>query len=514
MKGIKPAGKIAILIFIAIIVFAVYKTVAGKGGKPGSGPDPEGGILGRPLRVGVVYWPGYAGGIVANGGFAPNKESIFWKKYQLKVEFVDIEDPDAANKAFAKGGPDGVDIVWSTVDYWANNYSNLAKGGLKAKAIMQVDWSQGGDAIVADSSIKRAEDLAGKKIAIVKYTPSHWLLESCISRLSSISPEDQKRIMTDLVDCPGEAEARDAFTQKKVPACVIWEPFVTEALKNRPGSHVLITSAQASHTIADLMVAQDSFIQSHPDVVQAFVSGWMEGAEEANRDTAKAVKLLMDNEPPYKAAGEDATRDGLSKVRLATIADNTEMFGLDGKQTPAFDRIYKDSGEAWLRRQYITNLVAVADAKNDNFVRQYYATNPPPPPPPPVDPDGTVLWNQKKLIPLGTKHVTINFPPGVGALDASACAALDKNVVSVIKDFAGAYFRIEGNTDNIGSRDDNVRLSLRRAQAVVDYLGTKGIDKKHLIPAGNGPDKPIASNGSDAGRAQNRRTDIVAFKRN
>src|SRR5579862_2278314 len=291
---IKPLGKLVIFILILGSVIGVYRWWGGRAGGTGAGPNSavsgDQGLLGRPLRVGVVYWPGYTGGIFANKGFHPNKDCIFWNNHKLLVEFVDIEDPDQANKAFAKGGPDGVDIVWSTVDYWANNSSSLAKQGLKAKAVMQVDWSQGGDAIVTDDSIRRVEDLAGKKIALVQFTPSHWLLEYNISN-SSLSPDEQKRIMTNLVNSDSEEAARDAFDANRVPACVIWEPFVSEALKKRPGSHVLVSSATAAHLIADIMVAQDSFIKDHADVVQAFVAGWMDGAIEANRYQDKAVKL-------------------------------------------------------------------------------------------------------------------------------------------------------------------------------------------------------------------------------
>ncbi|MDQ3747223.1 MAG: hypothetical protein M3444_22865, partial [Acidobacteriota bacterium] len=132
---------------------------------------------GRPLRVGIVTWPGYAGGLVANNGFKPNHDCIFFNKYGLEVEFLLMEDIDVRNKAFAKGGADGVDIVWSTVDFWANELPSFLGDGVKARAIMQVDWSRGGDAIVVDPSIKRIEDLKGKTVSLATQTPSDWLLE-------------------------------------------------------------------------------------------------------------------------------------------------------------------------------------------------------------------------------------------------------------------------------------------------------------------------------------------------
>src|SRR5436305_1051096 len=63
-----------------------------------------GGLLGRPLRVGIRTWPGYAGGIVANNGFKPNMDSIYYRQYNLCVEFMLIEDVDTRAKALARGG--------------------------------------------------------------------------------------------------------------------------------------------------------------------------------------------------------------------------------------------------------------------------------------------------------------------------------------------------------------------------------------------------------------------------
>ena len=66
-------------------------------------------------------------------------------------------------------------------------------------------------------------------------------------------------------------------------AAVVWEPDVTEALQKRPGSHILVSTQSATNLIADLMVAREDFIKQYPDVIRAFVKGWLEGTEEANQ---------------------------------------------------------------------------------------------------------------------------------------------------------------------------------------------------------------------------------------
>jgi NitT/TauT family transport system substrate-binding protein len=194
-----PLGKFVALALVVLLGAAgAWWWLHDRGSNSPTVPTDCEGLLGRPLRVGVVTWPGYAGGIVANNGFKPNKDSIYYKKHNLCVQFMLMEDVDARSKAFARGGKDGVDIVWSTVDFWANELPGFLKSGVKARAVMQVDWSRGGDAIVADNSIKRIEDLYQKKISLALFTPSHWLLEYNIQN-SSLDEAQQNQIVKALV---------------------------------------------------------------------------------------------------------------------------------------------------------------------------------------------------------------------------------------------------------------------------------------------------------------------------
>jgi len=68
---------------------------------------------------------------------------------------------------------------------------------------------------------------------------------------------------------------------------------------------------------------------------------------------------------------------------------------------------------------------------------------------------------------------------------------------------------VEGHTDSVGSDAYNQKLSERRAQAAVDYLVSQGVDASRLQPTGYGESKPMASNDTADGRAQNRRVDLV-----
>jgi NitT/TauT family transport system substrate-binding protein len=115
----------------------------------------------------------------------------------------------------------------------------------------------------------------------------------------------------------------------------------------------------------------------------------------------------------------------------------------------------------------------------------------------------------KNLEAIASKPVSINFRSGEHALDENAKYIIDKEFVEIAKAFANARIRIEGNTDDVGSRAANVELSKRRAQAVATYLSKEhNMPANRLIIVGNGPDKPIAENTSAEGKAKNRRTDF------
>jgi OOP family OmpA-OmpF porin len=73
--------------------------------------------------------------------------------------------------------------------------------------------------------------------------------------------------------------------------------------------------------------------------------------------------------------------------------------------------------------------------------------------------------------------------------------------------------RIEvgGHTDNVGNDAANQKLSEQRANAVREFLIAKGIDGTRIVAKGYGETKPIATNETEEGRAQNRRTEVTVL---
>lgn len=81
-------------------------------------------------------------------------------------------------------------------------------------------------------------------------------------------------------------------------------------------------------------------------------------------------------------------------------------------------------------------------------------------------------------------------------------------VALVLKKYNQTIVDVNGHTDSVGSDSYNYGLSQRRAGSVASYLGAQGVDQRRFAINGYGKTQPIASNDTEAGRAQNRRVEI------
>lgn len=103
----------------------------------------------------------------------------------------------------------------------------------------------------------------------------------------------------------------------------------------------------------------------------------------------------------------------------------------------------------------------------------------------------------------------IVFDTGKSALKPESEEQL-REISALLKDRPTLKIHVVGHTDNVGDLNKNMDLSKRRAQAVVDALTSKhGVAKARLNAAGVGSLVPIESNDTEAGRARNRRVDLV-----
>ncbi|MBO6937670.1 MAG: OmpA family protein [Deltaproteobacteria bacterium] len=102
----------------------------------------------------------------------------------------------------------------------------------------------------------------------------------------------------------------------------------------------------------------------------------------------------------------------------------------------------------------------------------------------------------------------VNFETSSARIDRGSYPRLDR-VVEYLEHKPDARIRVSGHTDNVGNPRANQRLSEQRAQAVREYLVSKGIAGDRIEAVGYGDTQPLASNDSDEGRARNRRIEAI-----
>ena len=421
--------------------------------------------LNRPIKVAIVLWGGYAGGIMANGGLAPNKDSVFSKDFGVQVEMLQIDDFTKSRDAFRAGGDrGGVDIMWSTVDAYALEYGGLAR--LNPKAILQYDWSRGGDAIAVDASIKSVKDLKGKKLACAEATPSHYFALYVLTQ-GGLTNRDVDWKFTD-----SAVDAANVFKANQVDAAVSWSPDVYVAARERTGGHILASTKEATNLIADIFVARGDFLEQHPEDVRRFVGGWLRGVEMVRKNPDRTAVLLQKSLSGVNTL-EDA-KGMLDDVKLPDYSENRAFFNPQGSLVN-YQSIYQTAQNIWRKIGKISQVVPGYQTVDTRFLEgaaEYF------PQAVAAKPEFEFTAPSKpRAEAILTKTVSIYFPSGSSNLDENAKAVLDTQVVDLAATFGGAYMRIAGNTDNVGNADANQRLSRARADAVARYLVSKGFER-------------------------------------
>ena len=150
---------------------------------------------------------------------------------------------------------------------------------------------------------------------------------------------------------------------------------------------------------------------------------------------------------------------------------------------------------------------------------------PPPPPPPPVapppPPPAPVVAPPAApavvpVVPPAPVSEKVQFESGANFdFDKSVIKPADQakltDLVDKSKAVALEVMVVTGHTDSVGTNAYNQRLSIRRADAVKNFLAGKGVEKNRIYTEGKGETSPTADNTTADGRAKNRRVSVEAF---
>ena len=487
----------------------------------------------NPLKVSIVSFHGYAPGLLANGKSLKTTSDSIYARTGLNVEFIIQDDIPTLSTIFEAGT---AQCAWRTSDFWAQEQPNLRNAGHDGRAVMIVDNTQGADAVLtADPSVQRIEDLAGKSIALLQFTPSHGMVIDALEN-SSLSAKKRESVKFVYINAEeGTAGVRAALESGSVEAAALWDPDLSLALRNTKGARTIYSTKTATNLIYDVMVCDKRFLDKEENVpvFQKFVSGWMEGVTAAKANPDDAVDALIKTEEFFtllaKQEGNAFVKGLFSNIVWTGVAENARAQGLAGgtdhysRVYQRFDQIYRAAGalanpkspvipaqESFDYRFIKTLLAGDAKAQSSAAGSEFQYSD--------AARESAVATKEASV----TKPVMVNFLTGAADINKRSQQVIDKEMVPFIENNGGAYFVLSGNTDSTGSAATNNALSQRRAQAVAAYLAREWeIDPKRIKIVGNGSSAPLCNEADPAAegvsledcRAMNRTTRLAVLSR-
>ena len=493
-------------------------------------PAPPPGVSGKVLKVSLVSFHGYAPALVANGNSLTTQPGSIYAAKGANIQFVIQDDIPTLSTIFESGA---AQCAWRTSDFWAQEQPNLRNAKLDARAVMIVDNTQGADAVIArDPQVRAIEDLAGRSVALLQYTPSHGMLIDAIEN-SSLSARKKESVKTVFINAEeGTAGVRAALESGNVDAAVLWDPDLALALRNVKGAHVVYSTKTATNLIFDVMVC-DSRVLATADgqsMVQKFVEGWMEGVAAARTNPDSAVDALVKTQEFFKLLadkeGKPFIKGLFGNLVWTGVEDNARILGLAGGPNH-YERVYRRFDEIYRKAGALANpnspVIAPQDSFDYRFIKALLARDKPAvaaAAKPAESFSQTALQEATRTAAIVTKPVTVGFSSGSAELSKRAQKTVDQEMVPFIENNGKAYFEVSGNSDSTGSREANLRISAARARAVVDYLATQWeFPRERFKIVGNGPDHPLCDEtkpGSEGVsleecRAMNRTTRVAVF---
>jgi len=246
-----------------------------------------------PLSVGMTTWVGY-------GLLHLAAEKGFFKNHGVDVALTTVQDKPSTAAAIATGRLDG----WATtVDTFI--FYNAKK--INVKQVLAVDFSKGGEGIVAAGDIKTVADLKGRTLGAEAGSSTYFFMLNLLA--------DHGMSVKDVaLQSMRAGDAGAAFAAGRLDAAATWDPWLSKA-KER-GGHILASTADLPGLIVDTVAFRSDVIEKRPQDVENFIKGyfdawdfWKASPTEANAIMAKALGIKNDEFQASLAGLEFVSRE-------------------------------------------------------------------------------------------------------------------------------------------------------------------------------------------------------------
>lgn len=264
------------------------------------------------MKIATVVWIGY-------GPFYVAESLDLFKKYNLKVSLQVFTDPALIPPAIASGAVDGGMLTYDQV-------VGQVAAGKAMKVVMPIDYSNGGDAIVADASIKSVKDFKGKKIGYNPLSPSDFLLSYAL-KVNGLSEKDISPVSMTPEAVPA------AMASGQLPIGVTYEPSLSQILGQGGGKKfkVVFSSKDAPGLIADVLVFDDKVIKAKPTEISGLIKAYLDGMAYMKSKPDDAAKIIG----KFMGVSAKEAKEQMSGVYNIPLAEMPKAFA-PGKDTTSY----------------------------------------------------------------------------------------------------------------------------------------------------------------------------------
>jgi OmpA-OmpF porin, OOP family len=309
----------------------------------------------------------------------------------------------------------------------------------------------------------------------------------------------------------------------KIDGCATWTPGDKLVFDKLDGFIDIVSTKEFNNQMPAVLIGLKEWATKNPEIVSNILKAALTGSNQmknyedwkiAASDAVARTYKIENADYWYKMfKGQQGTKNGLTYnmggSKVFNYADGMQYFGMvDGVNR--YKAVYNQvSG-------YLTELNPFGFNENvgkvvpyEEAVNLYYLKNI-------NDIESTsadkVDYSKKATEVLASGEWKINFNSGSTTIQRNSNSDLEK-IYNLLIQAENSKVTIVGHTDNIGKAESNVLLSKSRAQAIVNYLKQKGIpENRFQLVDGKGAEDPIATNSTEAGKAQNRRVVINLLK--
>ncbi len=251
-----------------------------------------------PLRLGISVWPGSESLYLAN-------DLGYYKNTPIKL--VNYSSDSALMRAYRNGDLEAVAITLDQA--WL-----LAETTPDFRIVLVLDFSNGGDAIVAKPEIKNLQDLKSRRVGVESTVLEVFVLSRALGKVG-MSPKDVQ-----IVSLLG-AEDELPFKQGRVDAVVTYEPTVSNL--RAMGANLLFDSRQIPSEIMDIVVIRESVLTKQSTVAQALIDGWFHALDYLQKHPQDAARRIA----PHERVTPEQFLKSLNSIRILDVQENKKILG-------------------------------------------------------------------------------------------------------------------------------------------------------------------------------------------